>query len=73
VVFVQMNRNYVLSRLARTSPGRVTWDRGFVSSILVHVAVPLLALLAVKFPELGRWWGAIIAGVAALGGGGSGG
>jgi hypothetical protein len=68
VVFVQMNRNYVLSRLARTRPGRVTWDRGFVSNILVHVAVPLLALLAVKFPELGRWWGAIIGGVAALGG-----
>jgi len=56
LVFVQMNRNYVLSKLDHTSPGHVTWDRSFVSSLLVHVALPLIALMAVKFPELGRAW-----------------
>jgi hypothetical protein len=70
-VFVQMNRNYVLSRLAGTAPGKVTWDRSFVTSILVHVAIPVLALLAVKFPELGRAWGALIATVSLFGGGGN--
>jgi hypothetical protein len=65
VVFVQMNRNYVLSKFDHTSPGHVTWDRSFVSSLLVHVALPLVALLAVKFPELGRAWQLLTAAIAA--------
>jgi len=56
VVFVQMNRNYVLSKMDGTDAGHVTWDSGFVMNLLVHVVLPLLALLAVKFPELGRGW-----------------
>jgi hypothetical protein len=65
LVFVQMNRNYVLSKLDHTSPGHVTWDRSFVSSLLVHVALPLVALLAVKFPELGRAWQLLTAALSA--------
>jgi hypothetical protein len=41
-----------------------------VTSLLVHVAIPVLALLAVKFPELGRAWGVLIATVSVFGGGG---
>jgi hypothetical protein len=73
VVFVQMSRNYVLSRLARNNPGSVTWDRGFVTSLLVHVALPLIALIAVKFPELGRAWTLLTGALSALGGGSGGG
>jgi hypothetical protein len=59
LVFVQMNRNYVLSKMDRTNPGKVTWDRTFITSIVLHVALPVLALLAVKFPELSRGWSAL--------------
>jgi hypothetical protein len=52
-VFVRMNRNLVLSTIAGTSPGRITWDRGFIVSILTVVVLPLLALLARIFPSLG--------------------
>jgi hypothetical protein len=43
----------VLSTIAGTSPGRITWDRGFIVSILTVVVLPLLALLARIFPSLG--------------------
>jgi hypothetical protein len=59
-VFIQMNRNYVLSKIEHTNPGHVTWDSAFVTSLLVHVALPLFAVLAVKFPELGRAWTAVM-------------
>jgi hypothetical protein len=68
LVFVQMSRNYVLSRMAHTNPGVVTWNRSFVTSLLVHVAIPLLALLAVKFPEFSQGWSAIIAALSSTGG-----
>jgi len=54
VVAVQMNRNYVLSRIAGTAAGQVTWDRSFVVKLLFHVAVPALTIVSVKFPEIGR-------------------
>jgi hypothetical protein len=71
MVFVQMSRNYVLSKMAHGNPGQVTWDGAFVTSLLVHVALPLLTLLAVKFPELGRGWGALIAALSSARTGGS--
>src|SRR3569623_455318 len=54
VVAVQMNRNYVLSCIAGTAAGQVTWERSFVVKLLFHVAVPALTIVSVKFPEIGR-------------------
>ncbi len=51
---VQMNRDWVLSRIARTTPSHVTWDRSFVSDIVLRGAVPILGVLAVQFPGVGR-------------------
>ena len=52
-VFVQMERNEVISHLTGTRPNHVTWDLGFISKIVLWVIVPLLSLFAAQFPEVG--------------------
>jgi hypothetical protein len=51
-VMSDMNRNEVLSRIANTDPGRVTWDRSFIVNAVVLVIVPLLALVSSEVPQL---------------------
>lgn len=51
-VLVQMNRNEVLSRIAHTDPGRITWDMRFLLNVFTFGVVPLLALLSSEFPGL---------------------
>lgn len=50
-VFIQMNRDAVLSSLNGTEPGRISWDREFIFRILTYVVVPILALLGVQFQQ----------------------
>ena len=50
-VFVQMNRNPILSMLNGTVPGRITWDREFILHIFFYGVVPILALLGAQFPD----------------------
>ena len=49
---VQMNRNEVLSRIAHTDPGRVTWDTTFILNLFTFGVVPLVTLLSSEFPGL---------------------
>jgi hypothetical protein len=51
-VMTDMNRNEVLSRIANTDPGRVTWDRSFIVNAVVMGIVPLLALVSSEVPQL---------------------
>ena len=51
-VLAQMNRNEVLSRIAHTDPGRITWNMPFVLNVFTFAVVPLLALLSSEFPGL---------------------
>jgi len=53
-VLIDMNRDAVRSRLSGTTPGRVTFDREFMSSTLWHGLVPLLAVAATRFPSIGN-------------------
>lgn len=50
-IFVQMDRDTVLSLLNDTKPGQITFSRELVLRTLLYVAVPLLALLGAQFPE----------------------
>ena len=53
----QMNRNTVLSRLTRTTPGKINWDLGFVKQLAIYVLVPLISLVSTQlsaFSWLGR-------------------
>lgn len=51
-VLVQSNRDEVLSRVAKSEPGKVTWNRRFIVQLLIYGVLPLLSLLAADFPEL---------------------
>jgi len=50
-VFIQINRDLVLSSLNGTKPGQISWDRDFVFRILTYGIVPILALLGAQFPQ----------------------
>ena len=50
-IFVKINRDEVLSRMSVGGAGVITWDSSFVASLLVCVAAPILAVLAMQFPE----------------------
>lgn len=52
--FLQMDRNSVLSAIGGTEPGKVTFDRAFFLNVFTFGAVPLLAVIAAQFPNLGR-------------------
>ncbi|HEU4557274.1 MAG TPA: hypothetical protein VFS20_05470 [Longimicrobium sp.] len=49
-VMVGMNRDDVLSRIAGTEPGKVTWDRTFIVNALIFGLVPLFTLVSSEFP-----------------------
>jgi hypothetical protein len=51
-VVVQMNRDEILSRIAKTEPGKVTWDWHFVTNALVFGLVPVATLISSEFPEV---------------------
>jgi hypothetical protein len=50
VVMTQMNRDEILSRVARTEPGKITWDSSFVLNGMLIGIVPMLALVSSEFP-----------------------
>ena len=50
-IFIQMDRDTVLSLLNDTKPGQINFSRELVLRTLLYVAVPLLALLGAQFPE----------------------
>jgi hypothetical protein len=52
-VLFQMEKDEVLSRIASTTPGRITWNRETIVRVIVYGLVPLLTLFAAQFPELG--------------------
>ncbi|MCC6929285.1 MAG: hypothetical protein IT359_09875 [Gemmatimonadaceae bacterium] len=49
-VMVRMNRNEMLSRVSRTTPGKLTWDTAFVLNVITFGAVPLLTLAVSEYP-----------------------
>jgi hypothetical protein len=52
MVMLQANSDDVLSRIAKTDPGRMTWDASFILNLAVVGGLPLLALLATEFPTV---------------------
>jgi hypothetical protein len=55
IVFVQLERDEVLSRISKTKPGKISWERSsFISHVVIYVALPLLGLIAAEFPSVGK-------------------
>jgi hypothetical protein len=59
-VFVEMNRNPVLSTLAGTKPNEVTWTADFVEKLLTVGGIPLVGIVAAAFPQVARFIGTIL-------------
>ena len=52
-VYAQMHRDTILSRLTSTTAGELGWD--FWLKFVSAGAIPVFSLLAVQFPEIGRF------------------
>jgi len=72
-VSVEMNRDEVLSRVAKTEPGKLTWDRHFLINALVFGVVPVATLVSSEFPAVREFLFAWIYPITRLVGGGGGG
>jgi hypothetical protein len=48
----QINRHDVVSAITNTTPGKVTWDRSFVTNVVLLGGVPLLTVLSAIFPPI---------------------
>jgi hypothetical protein len=51
-ILVNMNRNDLLSRIAKTEPNKTTFDWGLVSKLLLYGALPIVTLVASLFPQM---------------------
>ncbi|MDB4881936.1 MAG: hypothetical protein JWL95_702 [Gemmatimonadetes bacterium] len=52
-MLTEINRDDVLSRIAHTDLGKVTWDSNFVGNLMIFGLLPILALLGAQFPTVG--------------------
>ena len=52
-VYAEMHRDAILSRLTSTNAGELGWD--FWLKFVSAGALPVFSLLAVQFPEIGRF------------------
>jgi hypothetical protein len=57
IVFVQMDRDVVLSEIGNRPSGKVTFDRAFLANIFAYALLPLLALVSSQLPEIGQMFG----------------
>jgi hypothetical protein len=55
-IFIQMDRNATLSTIGGTTPGRISFGRDFFATVFTYGIIPLLGLLAVKFPQMGHYF-----------------
>lgn len=50
--YLELDRNLLLSKIAKSDPGKATVDRGFVLRILAWGIAPLIAAAATEYPDL---------------------
>ena len=55
MVFVQMDRDEVLSWINKTPPGQVVFNREFASRLATYGLVPLVGMAAAQFPDIGHF------------------
>ena len=51
-VYVQMDKNSLISRISGTTPGQLTWDAAPVVRVLTWVVLPLLSGAAAPYTDL---------------------
>ena len=50
--FIQMDRDEILSRVARTPAGKVSWDFAFIVRLFLYGIVPILSVVGASIPEV---------------------
>ncbi len=50
---LSLERDHVLSRLWHGTPGSLNWNSGLVWRAIVYAGIPLLTIIAMRFPEVG--------------------
>jgi len=53
-VLVEMNRDEVVSRILKTTPGKLSFDSGLIGSFVTYV-VPALGLVTAQLSGSFRW------------------
>jgi hypothetical protein len=62
--FLQMDRDEILSRVARTQAGKVSWDLSFILRIVVFGLLPILSVVATRIPEVQTGFSSLIDGLS---------
>jgi hypothetical protein len=66
LVFVQINRDRVISMLSGTTPGEFNWNGAFVWQLVAFGVIPILTLLGAQFPytlqRIFSWLGSAVSG-----------
>ncbi|MGE5345183.1 MAG: hypothetical protein ACM3JH_04435 [Acidithiobacillales bacterium] len=62
--FLQMDRDEILSRVARTQAGKVSWDLSLVLRIVLYGLLPILSVLATRVPEVQTGFSSLIEGLS---------
>ncbi len=63
VVFVQINRDRILSMLSGTEPGRLNFNAELAGEFLLYAVIPVLTLLGAQFPHA---FGSVFAWIAGI-------
>jgi hypothetical protein len=65
-IFVQINKDRVLSVLSGGTPGKIDWNGAFVGHLALYAGLPVLTLLGVRFPAtisgIVNWIAALVPG-----------
>jgi hypothetical protein len=51
---VELERHAILSYASGSKPGKVSWDASFIFHLILFAVLPVTALVAAHFPEIGR-------------------
>ena len=66
LVFVQINRDRVISMLSGTTPGELNWNGAFTWQLITFGVIPILTLLGAQFPytlqRIFSWLGSAVSG-----------
>ena len=67
VIFLQLGKDYVVVRLGGKAK-EASWDPEFIRGIILHAVLPLLGLLAVRFPGIGQTLGTVLSSLSGMAG-----
>jgi hypothetical protein len=62
--FFQMDRDEILSRVARTQAGKVSWDLSLIIRIVIFGLLPILSVVATRIPEVQTGFSSLIDGLS---------